>query len=156
MKKTKQELDLKNHEIKLAEDQISGNSSSSIIQAVEEMKENIKQLKENIATSKLRQIEAVKDIKRIEKDMSEFSNNKDSKLAELQASIAALSKMQGKSSKAVKVIRDQLQDARLESEQSIADLGAAQDQLAEVEQTLKAHDDEVRVLQKEQAQIKVR
>lgn len=156
VKKTKQELDLKNHEIKLAEDQISGNSSSSIIQAVEEMKENIKQLKENIATSKLRQIEAVKDIKRIEKDMSEFSNNKDSKLAELQASIAALSKMQGKSSKAVKVIRDQLQDARLESEQSIADLGAAQDQLAEVEQTLKAHDDEVRVLQKEQAQIKVR
>lgn len=156
VKKTKQELDLKNHEIKLAEDQISGNSSSSIIQAVEEMKENIKQLKEDIAASKSRQVEAVKDIKRIEKDMSEFSNNKDSKLAELQASIAALSKTQGKSSKAVKVIRDQLQDARLESEQSIADLGAAQDQLAEVEQTLKAHDDEVRVLQKELAQIKVR
>ena len=156
VKKAKQELDLKNHEIKLAEDQISGNSSSSIIQAVEEMKENIKQLNEDIASAKSRQAEAVKDIKRIEKDMNEFSNNKDSKLAELQASIVTLSKAQAKSSKAVKIVRDQLQDARLESEQSIADLGAAQDQLAEIEQTLKAHDDEVGALRKEQAQVQVR
>ena len=155
VRKIKQELDLKNHEIRLTEDQINSNSSSSIIQAVEEMRESIAQLKKDIAVAKTKQAEALKDLKRIEKDMSEFSENKDSKLAELQASIAGLSKVQVKSSKAVKVIRDQLQDARLESEQAAADLGAAQDQLVEIEQNLRSHDDEVRALQAEQAQVKV-
>ena len=155
LKKTKQELDLKNHEIKLTEDQIHGNSSSSIIQAVEQMKETIKQLKEDIASAKARHAEATEEIKRVEKDMNEFSNNKDSKLAELQKSIAVLSKDQAKSSKAVKIIRDQLQDARLESEQAAADLGAAQDQLAEIAQTLASYDDEVEAIRKEQAKVKV-
>ena len=155
LKKTKQELDLKNHEIKLTEDQIHGNSSSSIIQAVEQMKETIKQLKEDIASAKARHAEATEEIKRVEKDMNEFSNNKDSKLAELQKSIAVLSKDQAKSSKAVKIIRDQLQDARLESEQAAADLGAAQDQLAEIAQTLASYDDEVEAIRKEQVKVKV-
>ena len=155
LKKTKQELDLKNHEIKLTEDQIHGNSSSSIIQAVEQMKETIKQLKDDIGSARARHVEATEEIKRIEKDMSEFSNNKDSKLAELQKSIVALSKDQVKSSKAVKIVREQLQDVRLESEQAAADLGAAQDQLAEIAQTLACYDDEVEAIRKEQAKVKV-
>ena len=44
-RKAKQELDLKTHEIKLAEEQMNGNSSSSIIQAIEEMRASIEQLK---------------------------------------------------------------------------------------------------------------
>ena len=155
LKKTKQDLDLKNHEIRLTEDQIHGNSSSSIIQAVEQMKETIKQLKGDIGSAKARHAEVTEEIKRIEKDMNEFSNNKDSKLAELQKSIAALSKDQSKSSKAVKIIRDQLQDARLESEQAAADLGAAQDQLAEIAQTLASYNDEVEAIRKEQAKVQV-
>ncbi|EER42595.1 nuclear condensin complex subunit Smc2 [Histoplasma capsulatum H143] len=89
---TKQEFDLKVHEIKLAEEQINGNSSSSIIHAVEEMKANIEQLKKDIEDAKKRHTEASRDIKRIEKDMREFSSNKDSKLAELQSSLDSLKK----------------------------------------------------------------
>jgi structural maintenance of chromosome 2 len=51
---------------------------------VEEMKENITQLKKDIVDAKARQDEAIKDIKRIERDMKDFDSNKDGKLAELQ------------------------------------------------------------------------
>lgn len=154
-RKAKQELDLKVHEIKLTEEQIGGNSSSSIIQAVEEMKMNIEQLKKDTVDAKARQAEASKDIKRIEKDMKDFDNNKDHKLAELQSSLDTLRKKQMKNSISLKTLQKELQSGRLEAEQAGADLGAAQDQLAEVDATLQAQDAEVQALQKEQAQVKV-
>ncbi|KAK4999673.1 hypothetical protein LTR28_013305, partial [Elasticomyces elasticus] len=106
-RKTKQELDLKAHEIKLTEEQISGNSSSSIIQAVLEMKANIAQLREDISDAKKRHDEASRDIKRIEKDMSEFSNNKDSKLDDLQKSLDKLKKALTKNSAAIKPLQQE-------------------------------------------------
>ncbi|MCJ1250406.1 Structural maintenance of chromosomes protein 2 [Trapelia coarctata] len=153
-RKIKQELDLKSHEIKLTEEQIGGNSSSSIIQAVEEMKANITQLKSDIADAKTRHTEATKDIKRIEKDIKDFSSNKDSKLAELESSLEALKKSQVKNMVTVKTLQKDLQEARLESEQSGGDLAAAQEQITEVESTLKAQEEEISTLLKEQAAIK--
>ena len=120
------------------------------------MKANIEQLKKDTADAKGRQTEALKDIKRIEKDMKDFDTNKDDKLAELQASVNVLKKNQIKNSVAVKTLQKELQSSRLEAEQAGADLGAAQDQLAEVELTLKAQEVEINDLQKEQAQVKVR
>ncbi|RDW90794.1 condensin subunit SMC2 [Aspergillus mulundensis] len=150
----KQDLDLKNHEIKLTEEQIGGNSSSSIIQAVEEMKANIEQLKQNISDAKVRQSEASKDIKRIEKDMSEFNDNKDSKLEELQTTLNSLKKSLSKNSTSVKNLHKELQASRLESEQVGSDLSAAEEQHAESENTLKAQLEEVDSLKKEQTRIK--
>ncbi|KAL2059513.1 hypothetical protein ABVK25_000806 [Lepraria finkii] len=153
-RKAKQELDLKTHEIKLTEEQIGGNSSSSIIQAVEEMKANIEQLKKDTADAKARQAEASKDIKRIEKDMKDLDSNKDSKLAELQSSLNTLKKSQIKNSVSVKTLQKELQSSRLEAEQAGADIGAAQEQLAEVDSTLEAQEAEVKDLQREQVQAK--
>lgn len=126
-----------------------------IIQAVEEMKANIGQLKNDIADAKTRQTEASKDIKRIEKDMSEFSDNKDSKLAELQASVDALKKSLSKNSNAVKTSQKELQSSRLESEQVGSDLSAAEEQSAVSENTLKAQMEEIESMKREQARIKV-
>jgi structural maintenance of chromosome 2 len=151
----KQELDLKTHEIKLTEEQINSNSSSSIIQAVEEMKANIEQLKKDISDAKNRQTEASKDIKRIEKDMSEFSNNKDSKLAELQTSLDTLKKSLSKNSASVKELQRELQASRLDSEQVGSDLSAAEEQLTESINTLKAQEEEIDSLKREQARLKV-
>ncbi|KAL9127241.1 MAG: hypothetical protein Q9217_003839 [Psora testacea] len=153
-RKTKQELDLKTHEIKLTEEQIKCNSSSSIIQAAEEMKANIEQLKKDITEAKSRQADAAKDIARIEKDMKDFDSNKDSKLAELRSSLNTLKKAQIKNSISVKTLQKELQSGRLEAEQAGADLGAAQDQLTEVESNLGLQDVEMQALQKEQAQVK--
>ncbi|KAG5302139.1 condensin subunit [Histoplasma ohiense] len=151
---TKQEFDLKVHEIKLAEEQINGNSSSSIIHAVEEMKANIEQLKKDIEDAKKRHTEASRDIKRIEKDMREFSSNKDSKLAELQSSLDSLKKGLSKNSISVKTLQKELQASRLDSEQAGSDLTAAEEQRAEVDQTLNAQKEEVEALKREQAKCK--
>ncbi|KAK4691310.1 structural maintenance of chromosome 2, partial [Lecanoromycetidae sp. Uapishka_2] len=153
-RKVKQELDLKSHEIRLTEEQIGGNSSSSIIQAVEEMKLSMEQLKKDVTEAKARQAEASKDIKRIEKDMKDFDSNKDSKLAELQTSLDKLRKAQIKNSVSVKSTQKELQSSRLEAEQAGADLGAAQEMLAEVDSTLKAQELEIKKLQTEQSQAK--
>jgi len=148
-KKIRQELDLKSHEIKLTEEQIGGNSSSSIIQEVQNMKETIVQLKSDLVEAKKRQDEAAKDIKRIEKDMKDFDNNKDGKLVELQKDLDSLRKALTKNSAAVKVLQKELQGARLDSEQIGGELSTAQEQLQECEQALKAQEEEILALQKE-------
>ena len=119
------------------------------------MKANIEQLKKGIVDAKTRQTEASKDIKRIEKDMSEFSNNKDSKLAELQTSLDALKKSLIKNSASVKELQKELQSSRLDSEQVGSDLSAAEEQLAESDHTLKAQVEEIESLKREQARLKV-
>lgn len=119
------------------------------------MKANIEQLKQNIFDAKTRQTEASKDIKRIEKDMSEFNDNKDSKLAELQASLDSLKKKLSKNSNSVKTLQKELQNSRLELEQVGSDLSAAEEQSSEAENTLKAQLEEIQSLKREQARVKV-
>jgi structural maintenance of chromosome 2 len=153
--KIKQELDLKSHEIKLTEEQICGNSSSSIIQEVENMKTSIAQLKLDLTEAKKRQDEANKDVKRIEKDMKDFDSNKDAKLVELQNSLDALGKALAKNGASVKAMQKELQGARLDSEQVSGDLATAQEQLQEVEHNLKAQEEELANLLSEQTKVKV-
>lgn len=127
-----------------------------IIQAVEEMKTNIEQLRKDISEAKTRHTEATKEIKRIEKDMSDFDDNKDDKLAELQSSVEKLQKSQIQNSVAVKALQKELQSARMELEQATSDVATTQEQLAEVNASLKAQGFELQELQEEQRQAKVR
>ena len=87
--------------------------------------------------------------------MQDFDKDKDSKLAELQKSLSTLKKSQIKNTTSVKELQRELQSGRLEAEQTGADLGAAQEQMAEINQTLDAQQSEIEALQKEQAQAKV-
>ncbi|KAI9171166.1 nuclear condensin complex subunit Smc2 [Paramyrothecium foliicola] len=142
-RKIQQELDLKSHEIKLGEEQISGNSSSSIIQEVENMKSTIEELQESIADAKKRQTEAASDVKRIEKDMKDFDNNKDAKLIELQKSVDKLRGSLEKDSVSVKGLQKELQGVQLDLEQVGGDLSAAREQLQEVEIGIKAQQQDI-------------
>ncbi|EGO59070.1 hypothetical protein NEUTE1DRAFT_78781 [Neurospora tetrasperma FGSC 2508] len=142
-KRIKQELDLKAHEIKLAEEQIGGNSSSSIIQEIANMKETIVQLKQSIMEAKQRQAEATAEAKRIEKDMKDFDNNKDAKLVELQASVDKLRASLDKMSVTNKALQKELQEAQLDSEQVAADLAAAREQVQDIDVALKAQQEEI-------------
>ncbi|KAH7189457.1 RecF/RecN/SMC [Fusarium flagelliforme] len=130
-RKIKQGLDLKSHEIKLAEDQISGNSSSSIIQEVENMKSTIKELKESIAEAKTRQAKASADVKTIEKDMKDFDNNKDGKLIELQKALdklrADLNKQKAELTETHDTVQAELDDERAKLHQFDDELRALED-----------------------------
>jgi structural maintenance of chromosome 2 len=122
---------------------------------VEEMKQTIAQLKEDIKAAKIKQDEANKDVKRIERDMSEFSNNKDSKLAELQSSLDKLKKALSKNSASIKPLQTEMREAMVESEQCGSDLAAAQEQLEEVQTTLQSQQAEVDELLAEQSRVQV-
>lgn len=152
-RRIKQDLDLKSHEIKLAEEQISGNSSSSIIQEVANMKATITELQESIADAKARQTEATADVKRIEKDMKDFDNNKDAKLVELQKSLDKLRVSLEKNSGAVKTLQKELQGAQLDLEQVGSDLSAAREQSQEVELGIKAQHQDIESLANKQAKL---
>lgn len=119
------------------------------------MKNNILELKEEVKSAKARQDEASKDVKRIERDMSEFNNNKDSKLAELKLSLEKLKKALTKNNAAIKPLHSQMREAMVDSEQCGADLATAQDQLQDVQTTLKTQQEEIDALAAEQAQVQV-
>ena len=119
------------------------------------MKQTIAQLKEDIKAAKTRQDEANKDVKRIERDMSEFSNNKDSKLAELQSSLDKLKKALNKNSASIKPLQTEMREAMVESEQCGSDLAAAQEQLEEVQTNLQSQQAEVDELLAEQSRVQV-
>lgn len=148
-----QDLDLKKHEIKLAEEQISSNSSSSIIQEVENMKTEVEELKESITGAKKRQTEASADVKKIEKDMKDFDNNKDGKLIELQKSLDQLRSTLAKSSANVKTLQKELQTAQLDQEQAGVELSAAREQLQEIDAAIKAQKQDIENLVKQQAEL---
>lgn len=148
-----QELDLKNHEIKLAEEQINGNASSSIIQEVENMKSGIIELENDIKEAKVKQTEATADVKRIEKDMKDFDNNKDAKLVELQKSLDKLRSGLQKNSNNVKALQKELQGAQLDLEQVKSELSTARDQVGEAEVAIKTQDKGIQDLKKQQAQL---
>ncbi|KEY71484.1 hypothetical protein S7711_03551 [Stachybotrys chartarum IBT 7711] len=152
-RRIKLDLDLKSHEIKLAEEQIGGNSSSSIIQDVENMKTSIAELQESISVAKTRQVEATADIKRIEKDMKDFDNNKDAKLIELQKSLDKLRSALDKNSSGVKALQKNLQAAQLDVEQVGSDLATSREQLQEVEVGIKAQQQDISDILKQQAAL---
>jgi structural maintenance of chromosome 2 len=120
------------------------------------MKESIVQLKEGVKEAKARQDEANKEAKRIERDMSEFNNNKDSKLAELQKSLEKLKKALERNNASIKPLHAEMRDAMVESEQCGSDLAAAQEQFQEVQVTLQSQQQELDKLLAEQARVKVR
>ncbi|CAK7568541.1 MAG: Structural maintenance of chromosomes protein 2 [Sporothrix epigloea] len=150
----KRDLDLKTHEIKLAEEQISGNSSSSIIHEVENMREQIAQLKSGSVEAKTRQAEASADVKRIEKDIKDFDSNKDGKLFELQAALDKLRAQLARNVTAMKVLQKELQSAQLDSEQVSGDLAAAREQLQEIDLAMRSQQDEIRELENQQSSVK--
>ncbi|KAF2149959.1 SMC2-like protein [Myriangium duriaei CBS 260.36] len=145
-RKLRQELDLKTHEIGLAEEQMNSNAAASIIQGVAEMKEAIQTLKGVVTEAKNRQDEAAKEAKRIEKDMADFSKNKDSKLVELQKEVDKLKKSLNKETAAIKPLQQEVRDAMLESEQCGADLAAAQESLQDADTTLQTQRQELDAL----------
>jgi structural maintenance of chromosome 2 len=114
------------------------------------MKQSVSQRKEDIKAAKVRQDEAKADIKRIERDMSEFNNNKDGKLAELQGSLDKLKKVLAKTNAAIKPLQAEVREAMIEFEQCGSDLAAAQEQLEDVQTTLKTQQEEIDELLAEQ------
>ncbi len=119
------------------------------------MKASITQLKADIADARTRQDLAAKDVKRIERDMSEFSNNKESKLAQLQTALDKLKKALSKNAASIKPLQQEMRSAMLDAEQCGSDLAAAEEQLRDTDTALATQNEEIEALIAEQNKAKV-
>ncbi|KAK1922323.1 RecF/RecN/SMC [Papiliotrema laurentii] len=136
-KKDKRELDLSEHSVRLLEDQVNGSNATKIISEVAAARQTLAELKEVINQAKEKQKAAAADCKRLEREMDDFKNNKDSKLKEIKADIANKKKDLGKKTLQVKTRQKEVQTAELELQQLEGDLEAAQKEVKDAE---KAHE----------------
>jgi len=154
VRKLKQNLELKNHEISLSEQQINSNSSSSIIHAVEEMKENIQQAEKDIVEAGNRQQEAAKEVKRIEKDMNELKDNKGNKLAQIQKSMEITKGEVAEQSQVLKAVRESFHDAQSDMESAESELATERTALDNAERSISVVEAEMAKLRDEQKCMK--
>ncbi|RHZ52104.1 hypothetical protein Glove_465g30 [Diversispora epigaea] len=88
----KKGLDLKTHEVTLLEEQISKSSNSQIIQVIESIKTQIIEQENIITAAKENHNAFILNCQRIENEMNEFKNNRDSKMKDIERTVS-----QGKS-----------------------------------------------------------
>ncbi|KAL1747405.1 RecF/RecN/SMC [Schizophyllum fasciatum] len=78
------QLDMKRHELQLAEAQMKGSNAAQIGQQIEDLKKEIEELKAAIQDAKQRQKEAAAEVEKFKRDEEEYKNNKDGKIDELR------------------------------------------------------------------------
>ncbi|PPQ65045.1 hypothetical protein CVT26_015741 [Gymnopilus dilepis] len=147
------ELEIKEHELKLLEEQVGGSNASLVATEVERVKETIASLKEAVQTAKDKQKEAQEECKKLERDMDEFKNNKEGKIEELKASITAQKAAVQKHNVTVKTQQKELQTAVLELEQLEGDIAGEKEQLEEAKEGIGALKKDLEKLAKDVAAI---
>lgn len=82
----KQKLELKTHELRLCEQQLSASEHVQLLEKVEQFEKDVESTKAAIEEGNIRKKDAVQRCQEIEKEMNDFKNNKDGKLQELTVS----------------------------------------------------------------------
>ncbi|CDO76576.1 hypothetical protein BN946_scf184950.g2 [Trametes cinnabarina] len=131
------DLSIKEHELGLLEQQVNGSSASRVGQDVEQAKKNIADLQAAINSAKEKQKTAKDEIKKLEKDMDDFKNNKEGKIDELKADVTKQKAALQKHSVVVKTQHRDLQTATLELEQMEQDIVAAEAHIEEARADVK-------------------
>ncbi|KAH7886786.1 condensin complex subunit SMC2 [Phlebopus sp. FC_14] len=125
-RKLSREVEIKEHEVTLLEEQLGGSNAARVGAEVEALKKAIVELQEAVDTAKEKQKTAQNDIKKLEKDMHEFKNNKEGKMNELKADISKQKAALQKQSVIVKTRQKEHQTAVLELEQMEKDIEAGE------------------------------
>ncbi|EGG11185.1 uncharacterized protein MELLADRAFT_74124 [Melampsora larici-populina 98AG31] len=113
---TKKDLDLKTHEITLLEERVKESNATRIISEVTEIKSTLAELNKTIVTCKEKQKASDAECKRLQKEMDDFKNNRDSKLKEIKADITRKKANVSKTASTVKAMQRDVQgiDAELD------------------------------------------
>lgn len=129
----RQQLDLKSHELQLAQGRIEANHETRVIREVEEAKAKVNELQTSISEFHGKAVEAEQLAKSIEKDMKEFNSDKGKKLRELSAVVEALVREVEEQAGRVASEQSSIEAAQFEIEQLGADISQAEGQCAEAE-----------------------
>ncbi|KAI1786116.1 condensin complex subunit SMC2 [Ganoderma leucocontextum] len=131
------ELGLKEHELELLQKQVDASNASRIGGQVEQMKKTIADLQAAIQVAQEKQKEAKAEIKKLEKDMADFKNNKEGKIDELKKEVAKQKAELQKHNVFVKTQQKEVQTASLEFEQLGSDITLAETQIEEAREGVK-------------------
>ncbi|KAF9927533.1 Structural maintenance of chromosomes protein 2, partial [Modicella reniformis] len=110
----KQKLELKSHELRLCEQQVSASEHVQLMDQVEKMEKEIGSLKTGIEEGNHKKVEAIKRSQEIEKEMNDFKKNKDGKLQELTQKLAKFKSQLVKNAPRVKSMQREYQTLELE------------------------------------------
>ncbi|KAH8105378.1 condensin complex subunit SMC2 [Cristinia sonorae] len=120
------ELDIKEHEMHLMEEQVGASNASRLAADVEECKKAIQELHTAMESAQERQKAAKEDCKKLERDMEEFKNNKEGKIEQLKAEVSKQKAALQKHAVVVKTQQKEVQTATLELEQLEKDIQVAE------------------------------
>ncbi|GHJ85021.1 hypothetical protein NliqN6_1423 [Naganishia liquefaciens] len=151
-RKAKRELDLKEHEVSLLEQQVQNSNAAKLLADVAAGKEELVKLRETIEESKAKQKQSVAECKRLEKEMADFKNNKDSKLKQIKADIADRKKAIAKQTGNIKSRQKEFQTAELEIEQLESDIKTAHAEVKDAKASHKRVEIELNTMQDELAE----
>ena len=112
------------------------------------MRTQVAALQTAIIAAKAAQKEAQMECKRLEKEMDEFKNNRESKLEQLRKDIAKKKKDLTTQTGAVKVMQREVQTVELELEQMDKDLASAKEEILAAHRTTENSKVEYTLLQK--------
>ncbi|CAO1635759.1 unnamed protein product [Sympodiomycopsis kandeliae] len=147
--KVKRELDLKRHESTLLQQQVDGSNSTRITTEIETARKSIAELNETIASAKEKQKGCAAEIKRLEKEMSEFENNKDSKIDELKAQVKKMKASIQKQSVNVKSQQNEVRTLELELEGADKEISEAEETLEESRRSAQGLEDDLAQLRQD-------
>lgn len=147
------ELELKAHQVSVLEAQIGGSDSSRLHREVEELKRSVMQLEATIAGAKERKKEAEAEATKLEKDMKEFGQNKESKLKELKADIVKKRSDLAKKSGKFKELQKEHQVAQLELEQMEVDIQKATEEVEAAKTAVAESQEQIKDLKVKQAKV---
>ncbi|GBC02978.1 hypothetical protein RclHR1_04910011 [Rhizophagus clarus] len=135
--KTKKQLDLKTHEVTLLEEQMNNSRDSQIIHIVENIKSQIAEHENTIVESQEKQRAALDSYQRIEEEMNEYKNNRDSKLKDIKESVLKGKSEIAQSDQVVINMQRHVRTMRLEIKQIEEDLLNANDEIENVDNNIK-------------------
>lgn len=118
------ELNLSKHELSLLQRKLDNNPASMIIKENERNQAEIERLEDHIEAERTRCSELEVNIRSIEKDIKEFSQDKGSKLKELEKELKSLKSVLLKQEAAARRHAEQYQSLQVEMEQKNTDIAA--------------------------------
>ncbi|KAF9961458.1 Structural maintenance of chromosomes protein 2 [Mortierella alpina] len=132
----KQKLELKSHELRLCEQQISASEHVQLMEQVERLEKESASLSTGIQEGNIKQADAMRRCEEIEREMKDFKKNKDGKLQELSQKHAKSKADLVKNAPRVKAMQREYQTLELELEQLEKDVRVAKQELVESETTI--------------------